>query len=339
MRAVRVRSLDDIEVVDLPVPSIGPGEILVAMKAVGLCGSDTTAWYVATKTPVVLGHETAGVVEAVGAGVTAFAPGDRVFVHHHAPCGSCDLCARGEAVMCASWKPTRLHPGGLAEHVRVEAATVAADTLKLPPELGFDAGALVEPVACGVKAVARGEVRAGDVAAVIGLGSNGVLLGLLARDAGAAWLVGSDPDPARRRSALALGFDAVVDPAAESLAHAVRAGGRRGADAVFVIPTSEEAVLDGIAAAGPAGRVVFYSPIAPGKVWGIAPHEPYFRDLTLRFSYSCGPVETRAALDLLVRGVVRASTLFTHRLPLERAAEAFRLARLGGDVLKVLVEI
>src|SRR5258708_20802454 len=141
MRAALVRAPGDVEVVEMPEPSLLEGEIRVAMRAVSLCGSDVTRWYVATKAPAVLGHETAGVVESVARGVTAFAPGDRVFVHHHAPCGICDLCARGETVLCAEGKPTRLHPGGLAELVRVEAAPVARDTLRLPAALSFEDGA------------------------------------------------------------------------------------------------------------------------------------------------------------------------------------------------------
>jgi L-iditol 2-dehydrogenase len=195
-------------------------------------------------------------------------------------------------------------------------------------------------VACGVKAVDRAEIREGDAAAVIGLGSNGILLGILARQAGASLVVGSDPDPARRAWALKLGFDACVDPALQDLGDELRLRTEgRGGDAVFVIPTAEEAVQNALSAAAPAGCVVFYSPIAPEKVWPIRPSASYFRDLTLRFSYSCGPAETRRALDLIGRGVVRARTLVTHRLPLERAAEAFELAVSGGDVLKVLVEI
>lgn len=89
MKAALVRSPADVEVVEMPVPEPGPGDVLVAMKAVGLCGSDISPWYVATKAPAVLGHETAGVVAALGDGVEGLAPGDRVFVHHHAPCGSC----------------------------------------------------------------------------------------------------------------------------------------------------------------------------------------------------------------------------------------------------------
>ncbi|HSB64383.1 MAG TPA: alcohol dehydrogenase catalytic domain-containing protein [Thermoanaerobaculia bacterium] len=334
MKAVLVRSLGEIVLVEMEKPVPGPGEIVVAMKAVGICGSDTTPWYVASKAPVVLGHEPAGVVVEVGALVGAFRPGDRVVVHHHAACGACRFCRAGEDVMCPEWKKTRLHPGGLAEYVRVEAAAVATDTLRLPDSLSFEDGALVEPLACAVKAVRRARIAPGDSVAVIGLGANGILLGLVARASGAVALVGCDPDPHRRAHALRLGFDQVVAPE-EDLASKVKSRG--GADVVFVLPTSEEAVCSGVAAAGPAGRVVFYSPVQPGKRWAIEPHWPYLRDLSMLFSYSSGGRDLREALALLERGTVRARDIVTNRVPLERAAEAFALARQGGDVLKVVV--
>ena len=337
MKAALVRSLDDIEVVEMPVPRIGPGELLVEMKAVGLCGSDLAPWYVAAKAPTVLGHEPAGVVAAAGAGVTAFRPGDRVFVHHHAACGHCRYCEAGEPVMCAHWRPSRLHPGGLAEFFRAEAATVATDTFLIPDGLSFEDASLVEPVACALKAVDRAAVRAGDTAAVVGLGASGVLLGLLAREAGAGRLIGSDPDPARRAAALRFGFDRVLDPA-EGLARAAHeVSGGRGADAVFLLPYAESAFEAAMESAAPAGRVVFYSPVPPETRWSLAPHSAYLRDLTLRFSYSCGAGELRRAFALVASGVVRAERIVTHRVPLERAPEAFRLARARGDVLKVVV--
>jgi L-iditol 2-dehydrogenase len=318
VKAALVRSLDDIEVVDVPVPEIGEGELLVEMKAVGLCGSDLAPWYVASKAPAVLGHEPAGVVAAVGRGVTAFRPG-------------------GEPVMCPAWKPGRIHPGGLAEFFRAEAATVATDTLPVPGGLSFEDGALIEPVACAVKAVDRGAIRPGDAVAVIGLGSSGVLLGLLAREAGAGRLLGSDPDTARRAAALKLGFDRTIDPS-EGLGAAMRdASGGRGADAVFVLPYAASAFEAAMESAAPAGRVVFYSPVPPETRWSLAPHTAYLRDLSLRFSYSCGARELRRALALIEKGVVRADRIVTHRVPLDRAPEAFRLAQARGDVLKVMV--
>lgn len=337
MKAALVRSLDDIAVVEVPVPEIGAGELLVEMRAVGLCGSDLAPWYVAAKAPAVLGHEPSGVVAAVGRGVTAFRPGDRVFVHHHAACGRCRFCEAGEPVMCPAWKPNRLHPGGLAEFFRAEAATVATDTLHIPEGLSFEDGALAEPVACALKAVDRGAVRSGDTVAVVGLGSSGVLLGLLAREAGAARLVGSDPDPSRRASARALGFDRVLDPS-EGLATVVRAESAGwGADAVFVLPYAASAFETAVEAAAPAGHVVLYSPVPPETRWSLSPHTAYLRDLTLRFSYSCGAAELKRAMALIAAGVVRADRIVTHRVPLERAPEAFRLAQARGDVLKVMV--
>ena len=288
MKAVLVRSLDDVAVVEMARPVPGPGEIVVAMKAVGICGSDTTPWYVASKAPVVLGHEPAGVVAEVGALVEAFRPGDRVVVHHHAACGACRFCRAGEDVMCPEWKKTRLHPGGLAEYVRVEAAAVATDTLRLPDALSFEDGALVEPLACAVKAVRRARVAAGDSVAVIGLGANGILLGLVAKSAGAATLVGCDPDPARRAHALRLGFDQVLAPE-EDLSEKVKRGDRRtGADVIFVLPTAEVRRALGARRGGPRGRVVFYSPVEPGRTWRIAPH--------IRL-----PPRSLAALQLLFR--------------------------------------
>ncbi|HEX2757965.1 MAG TPA: alcohol dehydrogenase catalytic domain-containing protein [Thermoanaerobaculia bacterium] len=327
MKAVLVRSLDDVAVVEMAKPVPGPGEIVVAMKAVGICGSDTTPWYVESKAPVVLGHEPAGVVAEAGARVKAFRVGDRVVVHHHAACGACRFCRAGEDVMCPEWKKTRLHPGGLAEYVRVEAAAVVTDTLRLPDALSFEDGALVEPLACAVKAVRRARVAAGDCVAVIGLGANGILLGLVAKSVGCGPLIGCDPDPARRAHALRLGFDRAVAP-----------GDALGEnDVVFVLPATEDAFQSALASAAPAGRIVLYSPVEPARVWRLVPHSAYLRDLSLIFSYSSGAADMREALALLERGAVRAQDLVTNRVPLARAAEAFALARQGGDVLKVVV--
>ncbi|HEX7527484.1 MAG TPA: alcohol dehydrogenase catalytic domain-containing protein [Thermoanaerobaculia bacterium] len=338
MKAVLVRSLDDISIVEMEAPRPGPGEIVVAMKVVGICGSDTTPWYVATKAPVVLGHEPSGVVVETGAGVTSFHAGDRVVVHHHAACGVCRYCQAGEDVMCAEWKRARLHPGGLAERVRVEAAAVATDTLRFQDSLSFEDGALVEPLACAVKAVRRARVASGDCVGVIGLGANGILLGLVSKARGCSRLVGCDPNPARRAHARRLGFDAAGEPGRD-FSEKVKMASGVGADVVFVLPTDEGTVLSSLEAAGPAGRVVFYSPVESSKTWRLSPHSLYLRDLSLLFSYSCGAADMREALALLARGAVRSADLVTHRVPLERAAEAFALARRGGDVLKVVVTI
>ena len=187
MRAALVRSLDDVAVVTCDVPAIGPGEILVAMKAVGICGSDTTGWYVATKAPAVLGHEPAGVVAEAGDGRAASGRATASSSTTTRPAGRAALCLAGEDVQCAEWKKNRLDPGGLAEYVRVEAEAVATDVVPAPGRAllrGRRARRARRVRREGRAASAR--IRAGDTVAVIGLGANGVMLGLVAREAGAA---------------------------------------------------------------------------------------------------------------------------------------------------------
>ncbi|MBX6378779.1 MAG: alcohol dehydrogenase catalytic domain-containing protein, partial [Clostridia bacterium] len=162
------------------------------MRACGLCSSDVLGWYVARKAPLVLGHEPAGVVAAVGKAVRGFRPGDRVFVHHHAPCFRCRTCRRGAYVHCPAWRRSRLDPGGMAEYFRVPGHNLA-DTLLLPDGLSFADGALVEPVACCVKALRRARLRPGDTVLVVGLGFMGQVLARLARAFGAGRVVGAGP--------------------------------------------------------------------------------------------------------------------------------------------------
>ena len=329
MKAALARAPGRIEIVEMETPRPGPGEVLVAMKAVGLCGSDVHPWYVATKAPAVLGHETAGVVVGDGRRRRAPPPGrPGLRPPPRARAAPAAACAAGEPVMCPEWKPSRLHPGGLAEFVRVAAPSVSRDTLLLPPHVSLHGR--------GVRGAGRLRAEGGGPGPrprgrhgarrrprlerhPPRAGSRG--------SPGRRLLVGSDPDPVRRRLARELGLRRRRRPGAgERRRVRCRAASADGADVVFVIPTAAAAVLSSIEAAAPAARVVFFSPVSPETVWPIAPHTPYFKDLTLRFSYSSGPLETRRALDLVASGALPVERLVTHRLPLERAAEAFALA-------------
>lgn len=363
MRAALLRAPGRVELVELPVPALGPGEALVRVRACSICGSDLMDWYVSAKAPFVFGHELAGEIAAVGPGVEGWRPGDRVFVHHHAPCGTCPACARGDDVHCPAWRSSRLDPGGMAEFVRVPAGNLARDTLRLPPALDFEDGALVEPVACAVKALRRAAAVLGALAGqaarrpggapahgvpdwaaplagarvlVLGLGFNGQVLGRLARALGAGAVIGSDPVADRRQRAEAWA-DAVVDPAAGDVAAAARARGGEGADLALVTAPSREALAAGAAAARPGGVVLAYAPTPPGTPLALALHDLFFREVTLVTSYSAGPRDTREALALMAGGVLRVRDLISHRLPLDRADEAYRLAGEPGRSLKVVV--
>jgi len=338
MRIARLHGWGDVRIERMPVPGPGPGEIVVRIEACGVCGSDALRWYVEQKAPTVLGHEPAGTVVLAGEGVEAVRPGDRVFVHHHAPCGDCEECRRGLWSNCAVWRATRLHPGGFAEYARVMAPNVARDTLVLPDAMDFDTATFIEPVACCLRATRRkGEVRPGDTVAIVGLGAMGLVMLQLARRLGATCVVASDLIADRRARAVRLGADEAVDPAVTTLASAIRARVPRGADVVLVCPAEVRAMQAGIEAAAPGGRVVCFTPLPPDRPLVIDQSNLYFREIALVQSYSCGPDETRAALDLLATGAIDVDSLVTHRAGLEGVAAALDRAAGKGDGIKTII--
>ncbi|HWJ03284.1 MAG TPA: alcohol dehydrogenase catalytic domain-containing protein [Verrucomicrobiae bacterium] len=336
MKAVVVHDFEDIRVEERPVPQIGPGEILVKTKVCGICSGDVMPWYIRKKAPLVLGHEPAGEVAAVGARVEGFKVGDRVFAHHHAPCFTCRECQRGSYSMCQTWKSTKLEPGGMAEYFRVAAENLS-DTLVLPPEVDMAAGALIEPVACGVKAVRRAGIQPGDKVLVIGLGVMGQILVKLARLAGAGEVIGSDFVAVRRDKALNTGADRVVDPGKEDLVKAVSGENSRKADVVIVGPPSIEAIKQGLSCTGKGGTLLMFTPTPPGELLPIEPHELYFNEISVIPSYSCGPNDTREALELFKQGHLHAEDFITHQYTVEQAPEAFRSMAGGGEVIKAVV--
>jgi L-iditol 2-dehydrogenase len=327
-----------VRVAELEVPTPGRGELLVRTRACGICSGDIMGWYMRRKAPLVFGHEPAGEVAAVGAEVDAFHPGERVFVHHHAPCFGCDLCARGEFVQCEEWRSGRLVPGGMAEYFVVPAANVRGDTLLLPDTVSFTDASLIEPLACTVKSMRRAGVRGGERVVVIGLGIMGQLHVILARHAGARKIIGLDRVPFRLERARALGADAVVHVDEQDPVAAVTAlTGGALADAVIVGPGSIEAMQLGLALAGRGASVVLFTASRPADRLSVQPYDLYFREIRLVPSYSCGPNDTRDALDLIARRVVTAEQVVTHEFPLAQIAEAYRTAADPGSALKTVV--
>ena len=337
MRVAKLYTIDDIRVEDVPVPEPGPGEALIHTRACGICTGDIMGWYMERKAPLVFGHEPSGVVVRVGEGVDHLHEGDRVFVHHHAPCGDCRVCERGDYVHCKTWRKTNLRPGGMAEYFVAPAPNVAHDTLKLPVGLAFDAASLVEPAACVVKSLRRGGVRAGDTVVVIGAGIMGQLHVVLGRRLGARVIV-ADRVPFRLLRARELGATAVVHVDETDVRSAVAdlTGGAM-ADVVIVGPGSIQAMETGVALAGAGGRVVFFTTSTPDAVLGVHPFKLYFDEISLVPSYSCGPNDTREALELLGREVIPVEKLITHRFRLDEVGSAMSAAANVHEALKTVI--
>jgi L-iditol 2-dehydrogenase len=318
MRVARSVGVREVRVEEDPEPVAGDGEVVARVLACGVCGSDVLDAWVARKVPAVLGHELCAEVLDVGAGVAGLSRGDRVVVHHHAPCGECRRCRRGHETLCEQFRATRLYPGGFAERVRVPADLVGE---LLPVGIDTERATFVEPLACVLRAFDRCGLRAGDSLLVVGTGTSGLLAvaAAHARAVDAVWV--REPRPERLERALALGAER---------------HGNELVDVAIVCTTKPAAIADGYAAVAPGGALCLYAPPDPGQALGLDGHALYVGEVDVCASYSAGPGDMRAALELIATGRVDPAPLITHRLPLERTGEALELARTGGAV-KALV--
>ena len=338
MKVAKLYSFNDIRIEDVPVPEVGLHDALLKTRACGICSGDVMPWYIGKKAPLVPGHEPAGEIVEVGKEVTSFRPGDRVFVHHHAPCFACRYCRRGDYVQCETWRNTKILPGGISEYILIPRINLENDTLYLSDALSYEDGTLIEPTACVVKALKRAHMKRGDTVLVIGLGIMGQLHILLARKYGAEMIIGADMVPFRLQKALEFGSDAVIDVSKDDLIGSLKAMTDGAmADIVIVGPNNVDVMKQGLAATGPGGSVVFFTPAKPGEVLTIDPNDLYFRDMNIITSYSCGPTDTADALEIVEEGLVTAEKLVTHRFPIEETAEAFRLTSGAGDSLKSVI--
>ncbi len=314
MRAAVLYDPSDLRVEERAVPELGDGDLLVRTMASGICSGDVMGWYVARKAPLVLGHEPAGIVAAT-TGDCAFSVGDRVFVHHHAPCFECRACRRGDFVQCRTWRATKIEPGGIAEYFRVSREN-QRDTLRLPAGVSFRDAALVEPLACVVKSLRRSGVKKNDRLYVIGLGVMG-LLHVLAAAALGAQVFGSDFLESRREIAERCGATAFhPDDAGNVLPD--------GADVVICGPGTLPALNAACEAATGGSTVVMFTPFPPDVAVTVDSQRFYFGDLRIVASYSCGPDDTREALALIERGVVSAQSVAADFISLDEVPRAYR---------------
>jgi len=323
VRAIIYHRHDDIRLEEVPIPTIGPGELLVRVAGCGLCGSDLLKIQQRAASPVKLGHELTGMVVEDGFGVTRFAPGQRVVVAHHVPCGECRYCRHGNVSMCAAFKSSNLDPCGFADYVRVPSGHAQRVTLALPDSLSDEAGSFTEPLACVVRAVRRSAAQPGDLAVVVGLGTIGLLMAQTLRAAGIE-VLGLDTVPERLTFAGAYGV-AAANATETRLAERVRAlSDGRGADLVVLTAGGEPAFTQALRLARAGGAVHLFA-ATPGVQAQLDLDELYHRELTIQTTYSSSPEDLRAALDLLASGQVRVEGLYSHRLPLARFDEGVAL--------------
>jgi L-iditol 2-dehydrogenase len=327
----------DLRLEERPVPAIGAGELLVKVRASGICGSDVMEWYRIKQAPTVLGHEIGGDVAEVGEGVTSFARGDRVFVSHHVPCGECRYCRRGHEAVCDTLRTTHFDPGGFAEYVRIPRINVEKGTFRLPEELSYEDGSMIEPLACVVRGQRHAGLEAGQSMLVVGSGIAGVLHLQLARERGAGPVFACDLSAFRREAALRFGADAAFAP--EELPGALRDRNEgRLADVVIACAGAPPALRLASQCVERGGTLLFFAPAPAGVEVALPLFELWRDEVTLATSYAGAPRDLLEAIELIRGGRVRVREMITHRLSLDEAGRGFALVASAQDSLKVVLD-
>jgi (R,R)-butanediol dehydrogenase / meso-butanediol dehydrogenase / diacetyl reductase len=338
MRAGVFRGIRQVPIEDVPDPDPGPRDIVLDVKACGICGSDlhTYAQGLFAEEGQVMGHEFAGEVVHVGAQVEGIAIGDRVTGLPIQPCGDCQQCLEGREHLCETWTRRSIGygiPGAFAERLWIPSAVLDRNVHKLPDELAFEDAALVEPLAVGVHAVGQADAQPGQVALVLGLGTIGLQVAQVLLARGVTQVIGADLSPLRRSVAAGLG---VTPVAGDDLGTAVaEAAGFRPIDVVFEATGAPQLVQAALEIVRPAGTVILIALYEERAE--LDPTIVVQKELTVRGSAIYTPEEFHEAIELLASGRAKGQPLITHRLPLEELGEAFEAQLEKEAAIKVMV--
>ncbi|HUN87068.1 MAG TPA: zinc-dependent dehydrogenase [Terracidiphilus sp.] len=349
MRAVVYHGVNDMRVETVPVPRIGPGELLVRIATCGICGTDLKKIHTGSHSaPRIFGHEMAGIVAAVGHGVTRFHEGDRVMVFHHVPCNECYYCRKGTPAQCPLYKKTGVTAGfepsggGFAEYIRVlDWVASGSGVVPIPDEVPFEQAAFVEPVNTVLKGVKMLGLAADDTVLVIGQGPIGLMHAVLSSRTGARVLT-SDLYPERHAIAAKFGLRHPIHAGEENVVERVFSEtDGRGADAVVLAVGGTALIRTAMDAARPGGKVMLFAQTQRGEVT-IDPAAVCVDEKTLLGSYSSsfgildevtGLVfgEYRKGFDL--------TQLISHRFRIEEAVAAIEMAsHPKADSMKIMIE-
>jgi len=336
MRSAVYHPHNGIQVEERPLPQIGPGEILLKVRACGICGTDVLKVNRSLpKGPVVLGHELVGEVVEIGSGVKKFAQGDRIVVAHHVPCGQCHYCLHSNHSMCRHFKKTNLDPGGFSEFLRIPAEHVEQTAFKVPETLSDDEGLFTEPLSCCVRNLRRAHLLPNDLVVIVGMGSIGLMTLQLLKLIGTQVLA-LDLKEERLELAKSLGADFTLrgdDPQITSFVES-HTEGRKADLVVFtaggggVFTKSFDWIRDG-------GALNLFASLSDHPV-PTSLDALYHHEITVFSSYSPSPEDLGTAHQLLCEGKVNVNPLITHHIGLEELNQGIEWIN-RQEALKVIV--
>src|SRR5579863_1361031 len=345
MLAAVYRGVNDVRLETVPIPKIGPREILLRVHSCGVCGTDLKKISSGSHSaPRIFGHETSGVVAAVGAGVEDFKPGDRVVVFHHIPCGECYYCRHKTFAQCETYKKVGCTAGfepsggGFAEYVRVMDWIVRAGTVRIPDGVSYEQACFVEPVNTCLKGIERLAIEQGETVLVIGQGPIGILLSALAKRTGAS-VITSDLYPQRLRIATELLLGTTIEASRADVAEQVRkATDGRGADAAILAVGGNSLIRMAMDAVRPGGRVMLFAQTVHSEAT-IDPAAVCVDEKTLLGSYSASVALQDESVRFVMNQEMDLKRLITHRFSLDDSLDGLKLAaNPQPDSMKIVIQ-
>ena len=345
MTAAVYRGVNDVRMETVPVPQIGAGEILVRVHTCGICGTDLKK--IATgshSAPRIFGHETTGIVAAIGAKVTEFHIGDRVMVFHHIPCGECYYCRHKVFAQCPTYRKVGATAGyepsggGFSEYVRVMDWIVRKGVIRIPDTVSFEQASFIEPMNTCMKAIETLGLKARETVLVIGQGPIGIILAVLARRCGVR-VITSDLFPQRHTIAKTFGLNENIDASTCDTVQVVKDMTEgRGADAVILAVAGNGLIRPAMDATRPGGRVLLFAQTQHGEAT-IDPAAVCVEEKSLLGSYSASVDLQEESARFVLSGEMDLEKLISHRFPLAESVEALQLAaHPHPDSMKVVIQ-
>lgn len=345
MKAAVYRGINDVRIETVPVPEIGPGELLIRVHTCGICGTDLKKISTGSHSaPRIFGHETSGTVAKVGPGVRTFHVGDRVMVFHHIPCGDCYYCRHKVFAQCPVYKKVGCTAGfepsggGFASYVRVMSWIVPRGVVRVPDHISFEQAAFIEPVNTCLKAIEALQIKPGETVLVIGQGPIGIILAVLARRAGAR-VVSSDLYQQRLTISNSYGIDETIDAGRTDVVdHVRRLTDGRGADAVILAVGGNSLVKTAIDSTRFGGRVMLFAQTVRSEV-AIDPAAICVDEKTLLGSYSASVDLQEETVNFVFSQEMDLTALISHRFSLANGVEALKLAaNPRPDSMKIVIQ-
>ena len=340
MKAAFVKDSSRVVVEDVEKPILGTGDVLVKMHACGICGSDLEKVFGKYSQPSTrLGHEPSGTIEKVGENVTDFKKGDRVFVHHHVPCYSCHFCLHGNETMCEKYSETNLSPCGLAEEFIVPQWNVNhGGILKIPDSMSFEEAAMIEPLACCIRAWDKFSFQKGDSTAIFGIGATGMMHVMLSIIHEFNKIFCIDINEFRLEFAKKFNItDAIKSSVPDIKQKILDQTDNRGVDVAIVATGSLQALSSAIDLVRKGGTVVMFGVPSKDAMINLNMSIIYSKEITMISSYAASDSDTKAALELIQSSKIDVKKLITHRYNIKDSPKAFEHAHHGVDSMKIII--